>query len=348
MKSTYAVAVAVLCLLSSEANAVGGGNTQGTLFAGQGLDWQRTATETQLFWHLEKVSFPPPPGKYEVNSASVHVTKCTPLSGPVARCETEVKLRPGHPATSQFCGQWLSDTKAVTVSLYAFFGWVSPLGDFVFQTASNAPAPKVPPPYAPPKNPAITFACGLSTPGKIVEWEWAALGALGKCMDWPNDSGPPYGYPPSSGSTDLFESCIRMVRGDYCGDGVSHTKDATLIDPYRTSFLLQHTVQPAFLLEANWSPVGALCIVHTRYVALPAACQDKFPVALDVLAKPQRTDAGVTGMRGSDYWCRKGVVGPLEQNCVTGGGPPQPCPWFKQVRTALQQGLLLNDSLLQP
>ena len=129
--------------------------------------------------------------------------------------------------------------------------------------------------------------------------------------------------------------------------GVNHTKDGTLIDPYLPSSLVKHVVQPAFMLEANWNEFGAICIIHARYVSLSRACQDKFNVPLDVVAKAQRSDAGVvTGMRGSDYWCRNVKI-PIEPNCPASDHPRE-CPWFAGVRAALSLGFLLNDSLLQP
>jgi hypothetical protein len=329
---TYRLSIMVVLILASPmAHATGGAPAQGTLFAGQGLDWQRTATETQVFSHLSGTPFPLPVQTYHVNAAIVTlITACTSLSSQVGRCQASVLLDAPKHQPSKFCGQWLDPKNPIRMTLYALSGAVDNQGLFRSQAGH------------------VTFACGLTTQRRHPdEDEWSALGALGKCMDWPNENGG-YGYPPTGlpgGSNALFESCIRMVRGDYCGDGVSHTKDGTMIDPYLTSSLPKHIVLPAFILEANWNPAGAICIVHARYVSLPPACQDKFVQSLDVLAKPQRSDAGVTGMRGSDYWCRK-LSFKIEENCTQ--GDRNTCPWFKDVKTALTEGFLMNDSLLQP
>jgi hypothetical protein len=102
---------------------------------------------------------------------------------------------------------------------------------------------------------AVTFAC--------------RGGALAKCIDW--------GYRPWASSTrcegddcgtvslaDYHQACTRMVRADYCGDGVPYTVDGTLIDVYdplapriqtRTSTGLVN-----WGIEAEWGPDGVVCI----------------------------------------------------------------------------------------
>ncbi|HET6467027.1 MAG TPA: ADYC domain-containing protein [Geminicoccaceae bacterium] len=55
-------------------------------------------------------------------------------------------------------------------------------------------------------------------------------GATGKCVR--------YGYKPWGEDAegrplwDLHQTCVRLVRADYCGDGVSWTETGTLIDLY--------------------------------------------------------------------------------------------------------------------
>ncbi len=81
--------------------------------------------------------------------------------------------------------------------------------------------------------------------------------ALGKCVTW--------GYRPwakKSGEplADYHQACTRMVRADYCGDGVSHTQEGTLIhvlDQIGVE-LLDELV--AFVVEAEWGPDGAVCL----------------------------------------------------------------------------------------
>lgn len=81
--------------------------------------------------------------------------------------------------------------------------------------------------------------------------------ALAKCVEW--------GYRPwaSAGETslrDYHQACTRLVRADYCGDGVSHTNQGTpihVLDPIGVQ-----TLDPgaSFVIEAEWGPNGAVCL----------------------------------------------------------------------------------------
>jgi hypothetical protein len=83
-------------------------------------------------------------------------------------------------------------------------------------------------------------------------------GAIGKCVVW--------GYDPSKVGPDLHQSCTRMVRADYCGTGVSFTKDGTLIDVFDTRGVQQPTTGDASLaFEAAWTTSGAACVNRPRY-----------------------------------------------------------------------------------
>ncbi|SRR6266545_2854890 len=60
-----------------------------------------------------------------------------------------------------------------------------------------------------------------------------------------------------------------MVRADYCGTGVSFTKDGTLIDVFDTRGVQQPTTGDASLtFEAAWTTSGAACVNRPRYDAL--------------------------------------------------------------------------------
>lgn len=105
------------------------------------------------------------------------------------------------------------------------------------------------------------------------------FGALQKCQE--------YGYPKNQKRwedldgqpsrrrrlTDYHAACVRMVRADYCGDGVPHTFDGTTIDIYDH---LRSGNTPAtsptnsdglgFYREAEWEADGAHCIEKTRWM----------------------------------------------------------------------------------
>jgi hypothetical protein len=76
----------------------------------------------------------------------------------------------------------------------------------------------------------------------------------------------------------LFQTCTRMYRADYCGDGIGWTRNGTTIDPFDI-YQIQRPEDPATLpFEAAWGPGGALCVHHTRVAergdlnALLASC----------------------------------------------------------------------------
>jgi hypothetical protein len=131
--------------------------------------------------------------------------------------------------------------------------WATPMMN-VFNLDTGAEAPD---------DPALfTFAC--------------RFGALEKCNE--------YGYSKwlsgiekLGGTTkvrkfeDYHAACVRLVRGDYCGDGVGHTFDGTTIDLYDH---LENNQQMAtatdgtggWFYEASWGPDGAHCINKTRWM----------------------------------------------------------------------------------
>ena len=123
-------------------------------------------------------------------------------------------------------------------------------------------------------------------------------GAIGKCVVW--------GYRPwEAGMRDLHQACVRMVRADYCGDGVGHTRDGTAIDVWDAKGILVREDVPGMTLEAEWGPDGATRIWRTRY---PAAidhvrrfCPHRFGSGTDtapLLANASRPTSGSQGHRG--------------------------------------------------
>jgi hypothetical protein len=89
-------------------------------------------------------------------------------------------------------------------------------------------------------------------------------GAIGKCVR--------FGYKPWRDTTgeslwDYHQACVRMVRADYAGDGVGHTRDGTLIDLSDRLGIQRSGDDPpgrALAFEAAWGPGGAVCVRHTR------------------------------------------------------------------------------------
>lgn len=80
---------------------------------------------------------------------------------------------------------------------------------------------------------------------------WACRGkTIAKCVE--------LGYKTYKGYTNQLLSCVRMLRGDYCGSGYSHTVDGTTINLY-DNVGVQADAQ-AWPKEAEWTPTGARCV----------------------------------------------------------------------------------------
>ncbi|MSP58931.1 MAG: pentapeptide repeat-containing protein [Myxococcales bacterium] len=93
---------------------------------------------------------------------------------------------------------------------------------------------------------AITFACRHT--------------ALAKCVE--------FGYKPwqSAGNKSLadhHQACTRMVRADYCGDGVAWTREGETIDLY-DALGIQVDTQPKWVFEAEFRTDGAACVSKER------------------------------------------------------------------------------------
>jgi hypothetical protein len=87
-------------------------------------------------------------------------------------------------------------------------------------------------------------------------------GAQAKCVR--------FGYRPWEKSPDgtplwdYHQACTRMIRADYCGDGVGHTRNGTPIVIYDRESIQQDEAAPDMSFEAAWGADGALCVSHTR------------------------------------------------------------------------------------
>ena len=113
---------------------------------------------------------------------------------------------------------------------------------------------------APERDPAVaTFAC--------------ASGAIAKCIAW--------GYAPFLEESDRVtllqkrtqhQTCTRMARADYCGDGQSWTLDGTPISialPSAAGARLDPAPE-GMLWEAAWTEGGAVCLGRKRWDSLAA------------------------------------------------------------------------------
>ena len=101
-------------------------------------------------------------------------------------------------------------------------------------------------------------------------------GAEGKCIRY---GYKPWGVAPNNVSlAPYYQACVRLVRADYCGDGMGHTRDGTPIDIFDMIGIQRDEPAPGMTFEAAWGPGGAVCVRHTRLpdvldsVTLSAQC----------------------------------------------------------------------------
>jgi hypothetical protein len=83
-------------------------------------------------------------------------------------------------------------------------------------------------------------------------------GVIAKCVAW--------GYAPWSAGSDMHQTCTRLARADYCGNGVPHTENGTKIDVFDTRGIQSPVDAPELSFEAGWGTNGALCVSEPRYV----------------------------------------------------------------------------------
>jgi hypothetical protein len=70
------------------------------------------------------------------------------------------------------------------------------------------------------------------------------------------------GYKDDSLIDTYHQACVRALRADYCGDGVSHTVNGTQINIYDR--IGKQTDTQTWAIEANWTTDGAICINKGR------------------------------------------------------------------------------------
>lgn len=105
-------------------------------------------------------------------------------------------------------------------------------------------------------------------------------GVIAKCYRW--------GYRPwVTGYGNLVAmhwSCTRLARADYCGNGVSHTYDGTLINvwddlPFPGPIQTHGGLLPplGMVFEAGWNTGGAVCLSHLRWLEIGSLIEDACP-----------------------------------------------------------------------
>lgn len=111
----------------------------------------------------------------------------------------------------------------------------------------------------------------LSAPAAGV-MTFACRGAsLAKCVE--------FGYKPwtSVGGVSLaaaHQACTRMVRADYCGNGVAHTANGTPVHVLDQLGVQNVDPNVQYVVEAEWGPNGAVCLntANRRHPELTVDC----------------------------------------------------------------------------
>jgi hypothetical protein len=114
----------------------------------------------------------------------------------------------------------------------------------------------------------FTFACVNAALGKCAMWGYWRWTTKQECKGG------------SCKQQDLaywHEACQHLVRADYCGNGVPHTKNGTTIDIYDSINVQSRANAPGFSMEAEWRHDGAHCVKHTRWTK----AIDNHPYATD-------------------------------------------------------------------
>jgi hypothetical protein len=112
-----------------------------------------------------------------------------------------------------------------------------------------------------PSTTQFTFACRFKSIAKCVE----------------------LGYKTWQGDSNELASCVRLLRADYCGTGVSYTVDGTLLNLYDKSGVQTDT--EAWDIEAEWAPGGARCITNAGYTRF-AQQSHAYPPCLSAMQSP--------------------------------------------------------------
>jgi hypothetical protein len=102
----------------------------------------------------------------------------------------------------------------------------------------------------------FTFGCRDTAIGECVEWGYKPWLTITRC----DGTGECWQVP----GGDYHQTCTRLVRADYCGDGTSWTKDGTMINVYDDVGIEGRDQGAGWAHEANWTPDGASCMSGTR------------------------------------------------------------------------------------
>ena len=106
------------------------------------------------------------------------------------------------------------------------------------------------------------FDSNTGTRTSDVGLTWACRGAaIAKAIEW--------GYRPwvNTSHKNHHQAAVRMIRADYCGNGVHHTTNGNPIDVADSMGIQTH--ESAWNIEAGWGVNGAVCVNTPRKLYWP-------------------------------------------------------------------------------
>lgn len=135
----------------------------------------------------------------------------------------------------------------------------------------------------------FTFSCRAGVVSKCYRWGYRPW-----LSGWVNKT-----YVTPGVLEKAHQTCTRMARADYCGNGLSYTVLGTMIDlwddlaPQLQARASDEDEEKAGIsFEAGWSPEGATCLNHVRWAFAPPEVLN--PQSCRVLHDPKAKDAPLT------------------------------------------------------
>jgi hypothetical protein len=146
----------------------------------------------------------------------------------------------------------------------------------------------------------ITLSCDATSNSAGQQQFEAADGSITKCLrTWQLD--------PKS-ETEAFLGCIRMARGDYCGDGHPHTYGGTEVSlATPKSPMTSAECKDGFCFEASWNRNGAVCLSRPRWTGRGMendACRPQFTQHGALFCRGQPEQA-IVFSRSAQHVCKQ-------------------------------------------
>ena len=106
----------------------------------------------------------------------------------------------------------------------------------------------------------------------------------------------------------LHLACVRAARADYCGDGVSYSRDGTVVDMFDVYGFNTRDSGTGFRREAGFTAEGARWMAHKRW---PTAGQDDSPlIELPTCQRPRYAPASEHDQVLIQVWSKPGEASP--------------------------------------